>query len=333
MLAATRRTLRQQVKRLAVPSIWRPSIRRPWLWTSIRTCLCLGVVAAVLLIAVLAETRAQLAGEEALVGAAQKSLTDALRAGDKSAARKLLSLQFTFADENGKVFPRKEFLSDLKGVASGEVATDVKVSVYGTIGTVTGSRKSADGNPVFFLDIWAKQRGYWRALTMQDVGLGSGNAQVAATDPPPGGNAKALSVSGDPKPYECKNPCDTIPYRVRSPAEQDVITAVQAIAKARITHNGDEWGKHLADDFMRYQSGHAPVGKAAVIAALDHEKAGETVSEIQAMRLAVYGDGAAMIASYVSPDNSRPPYRAATVWAKRNGQWQLVIDVETDSKG
>ena len=56
------------------------------------------------------------------------------------------------------------------------------------------------------------------------------------------------------------------------------------------------------------------------------------MSEIQAMRLAVYGDGAAMIASYVSPDNSRPPYRAATVWAKRNGQWQLVIDVETDSK-
>ena len=51
------------------------------------------------------------------------------------------------------------------------------------------------------------------------------------------------------------------------------------------------------------------------------------------MRLAVYGDGAAMITNYVSPDNSRPPYRAASVWAKRNGQWQLVIDVETDVKG
>ena len=115
-------------------------------------------------------------------------------------------------------------------------------------------------------------------------------------------------------------------------AEQDVIAALQATAKAAVAHNGDEWGKHIADDFMRYQSGHAPVGKAAAIAALDDEKTARAVSEIQAMRLAVYGDGAALIANYVSPDNSRPPYRAASVWAKRNGQWTLVIEVETDSK-
>jgi hypothetical protein len=322
MLAATQRRVRQQLKRLT----------RLRLWMSIRTCLCLGVVAVALLIAIRAETRAQPAGEEGLVGIAQKTLTDALRAGDKSAARRLLSLQFTFADENGKVFQRKEFLTDLKGVAASDAATDAKINVYGLVAMVTGSRKSADGNPVFFLDIWAKQKGSWRALTMQDVGLGSGGAQVAAADPPPGGEAKALSVSGDPKPYECKNPCETIPYRVRSPAEQDVITALQAIAKAAVARNADEWGKHIADDFMRYRSGHAPLGKAAAIAVLAHEKSGGTVSEIQSMRLAVYGDGAAMIASYVSPDNSRPPYRAASVWAKRNGQWQLVIDVETDSK-
>jgi hypothetical protein len=321
MLAATRRTLRQQMKRLAGPRIW----------TSIRTVLCLGFVAAALLIAVLAETRAQPAGEEGLVGAAQKTLTDALRAGDKSAARKLLSLQFTFVDENGKVFQRKEFLSDLKGVAPGDAPTDVKVNVYGTVGMVTGSHKSAGGNPVFFLHIWAKQKGSWRVLTMQDVGLASGDAQVAVAGPSPGGEAKALSVSGDPRPSECKNPCDAIPYRVRSPAEQDVVMALQAVAKAAAAHNADEWGKHIADDFMRYRSGHAPIDKAAAIATLEHDKTGP-VSEIQAMRLAVYGDGAAMIASYVPPDNSRPPYRAATVWAKRNGQWQLVIDVETDSK-
>jgi hypothetical protein len=331
MLAATRRTLRQQMKRLAGPSI-----RGPWIWASIRTwvqtCLCLGFVAVALLIAILAETRAQPAGEEGLVGAAQKTLTEALRAGDKSAVRKLLSLQFTFVDESGKVFQRKDFLGDLKGVAPTDAATDVKVNVYGMVAMVTGSRKSADGNAVFFLDIWAKQKGYWRALTMQDVGLGAGDAQIAAAGPPPGGNTKALSASGDPKAYECKNPCDTIPYRVRSPAEQDVIAALQATAKAAVAHNGDEWGKHIADDFMRYQSGHAPVGKAAAIAALDEEKTARTVSEIQAMRLAVYGDGAALIANYVSPDNSRPPYRAASVWAKRNGQWQLVIEVETDSK-
>jgi hypothetical protein len=82
---------------------------RQWLW--------LGALAGMLLIAVLVESRAQPAsGEEALVNAAQKALGEALRVGDKSAARKLLSLQFTFADADGRIFPRKEFLADLKNI-------------------------------------------------------------------------------------------------------------------------------------------------------------------------------------------------------------------------
>src|ERR1700733_12732191 len=204
-------------------------LARQWIW--------LGAVAFALLIAVLAESRAQSAsGEEALVRAGQKSLGEAFRTGDKSAARKLLSLQFTFANENGKIFQRKEFLADLKNIAAGEAATDVKVSIYGLVATVTGTRKSAQGSPVFFLDIWAKQKGSWRALTMQDVLLGTGDAQAAAAETPPG-----TEVKPDTKPYECKNPCETIPYRVRSPAEQDVITAFQEIEKAAVAHNADEW--------------------------------------------------------------------------------------------
>jgi hypothetical protein len=299
-------------------------LARQWIW--------LGAVAFALLIAVLAESRAQSAsGEEALVSAAQKSLGEAFRTGDKSAARKLLSLQFTFADENGKIFLRKDFLADLKNIAAGEAATDVKVSVYGLVAMVTGSRKSAQGSPVFFLDIWAKQKGSWRALTMQDVLLGTGDTHAAVAETPPGTEAKP-----DTKPYECKNPCEVIPYRVRSPAEQDVVNTFQEIERAAVAHNADEWGKHIADDFALYRSGYAPVPKSGIMATIGREKTSNssvTVSEIEAMRLSVYGDGAAMIASHVSPDNSRPPYRAASIWAKRNGQWQLMIDVETDVKG
>ena len=296
----------------------------------------LGLVVAALLIAVLAESKAQSSGEEALVAAAETKLGDALRTGDKSAARRLLSLQFTFAEETGKILQRKEILTDLKGAAASDAPTDVKVSVYGLVGMVTGTRKSAEGNQVFFLDIWAKQKGSWRALTMQNVVLAGGAAQTAAADPAAGSGAKAPTVSAAAKSGECKNPCETIPYRVRSPAEQDVVTTLQNIAKAAVARNAAEWAKHIADDFVLYRSGHAPVAKAAAIAAIEREKAssaGVALSEVEAMRLAVYGDGAAMTANYVSPDNSRPPYRAASVWAKRNGQWQLVIDVETDIKG
>jgi hypothetical protein len=66
------------------------------------------------------------------------------------------------------VHERKEFLAGLKSLAPGP-ATDAKVTIYGLVGTVTGHRKSAQDGDAFFLDIWAKQKGAWRALTMQDV--------------------------------------------------------------------------------------------------------------------------------------------------------------------
>ena len=50
------------------------------------------------------------------------------------------------------------------------------------------------------------------------------------------------------------------------------------------------------------------------------------------MRLAVYGDGAVMTALQTMPDNSRPPYRAARIWVRRNGQWLMAISVHTDVK-
>lgn len=303
----------------------------------VRPCLWLGPLAVVLVLAIFAESRAQQgSGEEALVAAADTKLGDALRNADKTTVRKLLSLQFTFADENGKVFQRKEFLSDLKSVAASDAPTDVKVKVYGLVGMVTGSRKSAEGNPVFFLDIWAKQKGSWRALTVQDVVLRSDDSQIAAADPPARAGARALVASTAATLAGCKNPCETIPYRVRSPAEQDVVTTLQDIAKATISRNADELAKYIANDFVLYRTAHAPIAKPAVLAAFEDEKAPNapaTVSQVEAMRLAVYGDGAAMIANYVSPDNSRPPYRAATIWVKRNGQWQLVISVQTDAKG
>ena len=90
-----------------------------------------------------------------------------------------------------------------------------------------------------------------------------------------------------------------------------------------------------ADEFVRYASGQSPVPKSGRIAAIERQKdtnAAVTVAEIQTMQLAVYGDGAVMTAVQTMPDNSRPPYRAARIWARRNGQWLMAISVHTDVK-
>jgi hypothetical protein len=282
-----------------------------------------GLLIAAVLIAITAEARAQQPpGEDAAVLSADTALSDALRDGDKSAARRLLSLQFTFADENGKIHERKAFLDDLKSVASA-AATDVKVNVYGGVAMVAGNRKSALGSDVFFLDIWAKQKSAWRTLTMQDV--------VLAKEPPAAANPPAAAA----KAYECKNPCETIPYRVRSPAEQDIVNAFQAIEKASIAHDAGEWQKHVAEEFVLYRSGRAPIPRPDLVATIEQQKQKNVpvrLNEIETMRLSVYGDGAAMIATHADPDNAHPPYRAASVWVKRGGQWQLAISVETEIK-
>jgi hypothetical protein len=285
----------------------------------------LGVLVAGVLIAVLADLKAQPApGEDAAVLDADQALSEAMLSGDKAVARKLLALQFIFVDAEGKIHERKDFLADLKTVSAASTGDPV-VKIYGRIGMVTGQRKTADGRDVFFLDIWAKQKRAWRALVSQDV-------MLAAADAP---HAVPAQPAAAATPYDCKNPCQTLPYRVRSPSEQDIVNSFQAIEKAAIGHNADDWSKHVADEFVLYGSGRSPIPKSSRIATINRQKENNTpvtVGEVGAMRLAVYDDGAAMIATHVMTDNSRPPYQAARVWVKRNGQWQMAISVQTDVK-
>jgi hypothetical protein len=289
-----------------------------WLGALLAAMLCAGAVAA----------QQSAPGEDAMVLAADQTLGAAMRNGDKGVARKLLALQFTFVDETGAIHLRKDFLGGLKAVATA-APSDATVKTFGRIAMVTGHRKSARNNDVFFLDIWAKQKGAWRAMVRQHVVLAAEGA------PPPSPPVHSVDAKSDTKPYACTNPCQTIPYRPRSPAEQDVINAFQAIEKASIAHDADEWSKHMADELVVYGTGRPPNPKSNRIATIKRQKAANaavTVGEVETMRLWVYGDAAAMTATHIMPDKSRPNYRAARVWVKRNGQWQMAISQQTDIK-
>jgi hypothetical protein len=308
----------QRGKSAAWAAALRPAMRWGWL----------GVLVAGILIAAFAaprgEPRAQsIAADEAPVLAADATLGEAMRGGDKSVARRLLSLQFAFVDTDGKIHVRRDFLADLKGAAA--PLSDVKVRLYGLLAMVTGHRNSAHDTDVFFLDVWAKQKGTWRALLIQEVA-------IAAADAPA---TTAAAHPSEPQQLECRNPCQAMPYRVRSQAEQDIVTAFQAMEKAVVAHDAREWRKHVADEFVRYRTDQAPVAKSDRIAMIERQKeenAAVTVGEVETMRLAVYGDGAAMTATHKMPDESHRRYRAARVWARRNGQWQMAISMQTEIK-
>jgi Domain of unknown function (DUF4440) len=294
----------------------------------------IGIVAGAAIVALAlpkAQPKAQaMAVDEARVLAADKALQDAIRAGDKTAARRILALQFTFVDANGKDFTRKDLLADLKSVAAAS-GSDVKVRSYGVVATVTGQHKSAHDDDVFFLDVWVKQKGAWRVLLMQEVPLASAE---------PGGEAVAAlrTPAAEPQrqPDECKNPCESLPYRVRSPAEQDVINTFQATSKAVVARDAAAWGKNVADEFMLYATDRSPVTRPERIAAIERQKEDNiaaTVGAVQTMRLAVYGDSAVMTARESPPsETSRPSYRSARIWVRRDGRWLMATSLHTDVK-
>jgi Domain of unknown function (DUF4440) len=290
-----------------------------WLWR--------GALALAVLVAILVQPRAQPApGEDQAVLAVDTALADAMRAGDKMAARKLLSLEFTYIDENGKLHERKQFVADLKSLAPA-VAADVNVRIYGLVAMVTGKRKSAQDGDTFFLDIWVKEKRSWRALAMQDVVLAAAAPETGQESPEDARLRNELA-----KVFDCKNPCEAIPYRVRSPAEQDIVNTFQAIEKASYAHDADGYAKHLAEEFVHYESGVAPLPKSERIAHVENEKAHNIpaiLTAIQSMRLWVYGDGAAMISTSGLPGDTEPLLRIARVWVKRNGQWLMAISVQT----
>ena len=298
---------------LALLGSARPSVR----WSG------LGVVAAGALIAAFAlpksQPKARPAALDEVVLAADNALGAAIRTADRTAARRLLTLQFTFVDADGKIHPRREFLGDLKKVAA-RPATDIKVRNFGSLAMMTGKHTSAQGADVFFLDIWVKQKGAWRALLMQDVPIRAGE-DAAALRPIP-----VAVVGAD----ACDNPCNTIPYRVRSAAELDVARTYQTITKAVAAHDAGAWAKYVAEEFVAYASSRAPLARSSRIAAIeDHNDDGAVrVGEVKTMRLSVYGDGAVMVAT--EANGPQPAYRAARVFVKRNGRWLMAATAQTD---
>jgi hypothetical protein len=307
----------------AISATERPAVR----WGGVVAIVAGALIAAFALPK--AQPRAQpMAPDEAPVLAADTALAAAMRADDKAAARRLLALQFSRVDADGKIHSRREFLADLKHTPPAP-PSDAKIRNFGLLATVTGRRKATHDSDVFSMDVWVRQKGAWRALLMQDVPMTADDGPKAVSAPA----ASAPGPASDAPPYQCNNPCNAVPYRVRSPAEQDVVSAFQTIMKAIVARNADEWAKHVADDFVVYASGKMPIAKAGRIAAIERQKESDAavrVGEVQTMRLAVYGDSAVMTTT--EADDARPPYRAARIFVKRDGRWLMSISAHTDVK-
>jgi ketosteroid isomerase-like protein len=270
--------------------------------------------------------KARMRSEDKIVLTAAEKLAAAIRRGNKATADKLLAREFTFIDAAGKLHSRREVLAQMKVAPDGGAAR-VKVRTNGRVAVVTGASKSAQArrrNDLFAVDIWVQGKDGWKALIHHNNVLAPPNAPSAH---PPAQPRPAVA-----KPPECKNPLELVPYKPKSQAERDVISAFQAMETA-VTHNdAEEWAKHVADEFTVYRTNQQPTTKAARITFIEAQReinAETFVAEIEWMKLWVLGDAAIMRADHVMPGARRPPYRATRVWVKRDGRWQMAISQQT----
>ena len=144
-----------------------------------------GALVAGALIAIFAGPKAQpkappSAAADAPVLAADEALGEAMRAGDKAIARRLLSLQFTFVDADGKIHVTQGFSCRSQRLSPPRPQATRMCRLYGLLAMVTGHRKSAHGEDALFLDIWARQKGRGGSLVMQDVAIAAAEAPAAA---------------------------------------------------------------------------------------------------------------------------------------------------------
>jgi hypothetical protein len=254
---------------------------------------------------------------------ADRQLEQAIAKADGATARRLLDDQFEWIDRVGVVRAKPDAIKDATSGLAG-AATDVQARAYGQLGIVTGTQQNANGPAVRFLHVWVRRPAGWRGVFFQHTEVRPDTAPAAAAAPTRPGAGSA----------PCENPCHAIPFKPASPAEQEVVEALQRMEAAASTSDVDQWAPNMADEFVliRQRFNGQPSTKAERVAEIRAQKVSgrSTVpGPVQSMRVWVYGDAALMTAQHVSATAERRPYHGTRVWVKRNGRWQLALSQQT----
>jgi uncharacterized protein DUF4440 len=249
------------------------------------------------------ETKAVVDADHAFVQALGKS--------DKAVAGRLLDADFMWTNTEGKIVGKSAALADLTALASANPSdAEAKEITFGEVGEIT-----AISGKTHVLRVWVKRPAGWRLLVSHAATLA------------PEGHLGTAAKHGT----ECVNPCKTIPYKPKSEAEKGVIASWQALETAVTNHESQNWGPHVADEFMLVSSGNDhPLDKKNRMAILDKQKAAGTSSApapLVSARMFDFGDTVVMSSLHQSPGSKAT--RVTRIWIKRDGSWKLAYSQQT----
>lgn len=277
----------------------------------VTSVLAVGVLFGAVSLAV-TDNRTAAADEQSALQA-DHEFVQAAGKGDAPTVGRLLDVDFTWTDADGKTLGHAEVLKSLPKPALGtESGAELKHRAYGQVTAVM-----AGHDKIHVLRIWVKRAAGWRLLVYHEVALG--RQQVG----PPGPVTSGAT--------HCENPCKTVPYKPKNEAEQAIIASWQALETGVTNHDAAAWAPHIADEFaMLGSTNDHPLTKADRIATLNLQKqTGRGAAPAPLVSAQMFDFGDAVVMTCLHQPYTGKPVRVSRLWIKRDGQWVMSISYQT----
>ena len=248
--------------------------------------------------------------EEATALQADHEFVRAAVKGDAVTAAKLVDVEFTWTDADGRTLTRTQALNSLPTPALGDEAdASVLRRAYGQVEVIMVNR-----DRIHTLRVWVKRGAAWRLLVYHEVALGREGASPA-----------------DSGTRECENPCKTVPYKPKNEVEQEVLTSWEAVETAVANHDAFGWVPYIANEFtMLGSTNEHPLTKADRVATLNLQKQtgrGALPPPVAAVLMVDFGDS--LVMTCLHQPYTGKPMRVSRVWVKRDGRWMMSLSFQT----
>jgi len=257
--------------------------------------------------------RSASAADDAAVRAADGKFSQAATKGDAGALGKLLDADFQWIDASGQVRSRGEVLKAVPNmlipnpIADNASPDSIRSHTYGQIAVT-----ETDHDRSHILLVWVMRPAGWRALVYQEV---------QSLDAPPKVTPSAAK--------ECRNPCKSVDYAPKTPAERAVIESYEGLETAAMAQDAAQFDAHTAEEFIAASSNSDKlIDKPTRMAELRHATmAGLAPTPLISARLFPFGEATVMRSRHV-PEHGKP-LEVTRVFVMRDGRWVESLSYQT----
>jgi hypothetical protein len=250
----------------------------------------------------------QNAKQDAAMMKADGAFAQALAKSDTSALEKLLDVDFTWTNAEGRARTKAQVLRELPTAAIPNWKdAESKAYTYGELGNVQVNLGRSH-----VLRVWVKRPSGWKAIVYQEL--------MSRETPP-------AFTPGAGK--DCENPCKAIAFTPKNDTERQVAIAYSKLETAAHARNSAAFGPMVGDEFVAASSNSDKLqSKRGRMEDFDRSKDGGVApTPLLSARMFVFGDAVLMVSEH-KPDRGNPLH-VTRIWVKRGAAWVETLSYQT----